>query len=220
LPCLWGSWCTAQRLANLAAGAPKDTGSALRAVIRSIAYQKVTTLSAFHTGTRLFGCRKAEAAELTPGATFWGASAPRGASRLHKALPAHAFAALGAAVGAATTVALVFLKVYAPVVAASLAFRAATNFVVSTPDAVPRAALGVPPTFPAKRLQSLAQANPGTEAKAAPRRAPPIHLIALPLERVPVASSLASSSKECSLVSVAIGSLHSPKGGTHQPRLS
>src|SRR5215208_3126721 len=47
-----------------------------------------------------------------------------------------------------------------------------------------------------KRLQSLAQATPGKEANAAPRRAPPIHLIALPLERVPVASSFASSSKE------------------------
>jgi hypothetical protein len=46
-----------------------------------------------------------------------------------------------------------------------------------------------------KRLQSLAQATPGKEAKAAPRRAPPIHLIALPLERVPLASPLASSSK-------------------------
>jgi hypothetical protein len=35
-----------------------------------------------------------------------------------------------------------------------------------------------------KRLQSSsAQATPGKEAKAAPRRAPPIHLIALPLER-------------------------------------
>src|ERR671912_239522 len=49
-----------------------------------------------------------------------------------------------------------------------------------------------------KRLQSLAQATPGTEAKAAPRRAPPIHLIALPLERVPLASPLASSSRESS----------------------
>ena len=47
-----------------------------------------------------------------------------------------------------------------------------------------------------KVLQSSAQASPGTEANAAPRRAPPIHLRALPLERVPVASPLASSSKE------------------------
>src|SRR5215212_5559369 len=57
-----------------------------------------------------------------------------------------------------------------------------------------------------KRLQSLAQATPGMEAKAAPRRAPPIHLIALPLERVPLASPLASSSKELCAVCVAIGS--------------
>jgi hypothetical protein len=42
----------------------------------------------------------------------------------------------------------------------------------------------------------LAQATPGKEANAAPRRAPPIHLIALPRERVPVASPLANSSKE------------------------
>src|SRR5215211_5822884 len=49
-----------------------------------------------------------------------------------------------------------------------------------------------------KRLQSSAQAIPGKEANAAPRRAPPIHLIALPLERVPLASPLASSSKESS----------------------
>src|SRR5215218_11281951 len=49
-----------------------------------------------------------------------------------------------------------------------------------------------------KRLQSSAQATPGKEASAAPRRAPPIHLIALPLERVPLASPSASSSKESS----------------------
>ena len=48
-----------------------------------------------------------------------------------------------------------------------------------------------------KRLQSSsAKATPGTEANVAPRRAPPTNLIALPLERVPVASPLASSSKE------------------------
>src|SRR5215208_2743094 len=49
-----------------------------------------------------------------------------------------------------------------------------------------------------KRLQSSAQAIPGKEANAAPRRAPPIHLIALPLERVPLASPFASWSKESS----------------------
>jgi hypothetical protein len=49
------------------------------------------------------------------------------------------------------------------------------------------------------RLQSLAQATPGTKANAAPRRAPPIHLMALPLERVPVASPFASSSKEVNM---------------------
>src|SRR5215211_8250251 len=49
-----------------------------------------------------------------------------------------------------------------------------------------------------KRLQSSAQAIPGKEANAAPRRAPPNHLIALPLERVPLASPFASWSKESS----------------------
>jgi hypothetical protein len=46
--------------------------------------------------------------------------------------------------------------------------------------------------------RSLAQATPGTEAKAAPTRAPLIHLSALPLEMVPSARPQASSSKECS----------------------
>src|SRR5215213_3194635 len=50
-----------------------------------------------------------------------------------------------------------------------------------------------------KCLQPSAQATPGTEANAAPRRAPPTNLIALPLETVPVASSLASSSKELAM---------------------
>src|SRR5918997_1817205 len=69
-----------------------------------------------------------------------------------------------------------------------------------------------------KRLQSSAQAIPGTEANAAPRRAPPIHLIALPLERVPVASPLASSSKELSVVCLAIGcSLPELRGSSAPP---
>lgn len=51
--------------------------------------------------------------------------------------------------GAAATVALVGLEVHAPISAATLAFRAAANLVISTPNAVPRAALGVPTTFPA-----------------------------------------------------------------------
>jgi hypothetical protein len=42
----------------------------------------------------------------------------------------------------------------------------------------------------------LAKATPGKEAKAAPRRALPTNLSALPLERVPLARALASSSKE------------------------
>src|SRR5215212_710427 len=63
-----------------------------------------------------------------------------------------------------------------------------------------------------KRLQSLAQATPGTEAKAAPRRAPPIHLRALPLERVPVASPLARSSKDWLVVCWLTCCPLSPKG--------
>ena len=124
------------------------------------------------------------------------------------ALPMHALLPLIAAVAAAATVILVYIKVYAPVFAATLAFRAATNLLISPPDAVLRAEHWefLLHSLP-NSLQSVAQATPGTEANAAPGRAPPIHLIALPLERVPVASPLASSSKELSVVCVAIGSL-------------
>jgi hypothetical protein len=69
-------------------------------------------------------------------------------STRRSARPAYALLSICTAVEAAATVALVCLEVYAPVVAAPLAFRAATNLVVSAPDAVPRAALGVPATFP------------------------------------------------------------------------
>src|ERR671920_1341301 len=64
------------------------------------------------------------------------------------ALTLHALLPLCTAVEAATAVALVCLEVYAPVVAAPLAFRAATNLVVSPPYAVLQAALRVPTTFP------------------------------------------------------------------------
>jgi hypothetical protein len=58
-----------------------------------------------------------------------------------------------------------------------------------------------------KPLQSSsAQAAPGTkEASALPTSPPPSNLNALPLERVPLASPLASSSKELSVDSLAIG---------------
>src|SRR3712207_2726808 len=49
-----------------------------------------------------------------------------------------------------------------------------------------------------------ARATPGMAASAPPRRAAPINRRALPRERVPLASSLASSSKARSLVSLAI----------------
>src|SRR5215217_2896141 len=52
---------------------------------------------------------------------------------------------------------------------------------------------------PSEHRSSSAQATPGTEANAAPRRAPPTNLSALPLERVPFASPLASSSKEVAI---------------------
>src|SRR5215211_5500781 len=47
-------------------------------------------------------------------------------------------------------------------------------------------------------LLGLAKAMPGMEASAPPTRAAPINLSALPLVRVPVASPLASSSRESS----------------------
>ena len=77
---------------------------------------------------------------------------PAAAHTIHALLP------LRAAVGAAPAVPLVGLKVYAPHSAASLAFRAAANLVISAPDAVLRAALGVPTTFPA---QTPATVRPG-----------------------------------------------------------
>jgi hypothetical protein len=54
-------------------------------------------------------------------------------------------------------------------------------------------------SLPKPLQSSSAKATPGTEASAAPRRAPPTNLIALPLERVPVASPFASSSKEVAM---------------------
>ena len=74
------------------------------------------------------------------------------------ALPTHALLPRGAAVEALATVALVSLPVDAPIAAAGLAGRAAANLVISTPDAVPGAALGVPPTFPS---QTPAVVGPG-----------------------------------------------------------
>ena len=49
-----------------------------------------------------------------------------------------------------------------------------------------------------------AHAMPGKEAKAPPTSAPPSNLSALPLERVPLASPLASSSKEDASVAVGL----------------
>jgi hypothetical protein len=83
---------------------------------------------------------------------LWGAAA--------LAHPTHALLPLRALVEAFATVILVSIKVYAPVVAATLAFRAAANLVVSSPDAVPRAALGVPPTFPAQTPAIVGPGNP------------------------------------------------------------
>ena len=132
--------------------------------------------------------------------TYWFAS---GAHPLHALLP------LLTAVEAFATVVLVSIKVYAPVVAAALAFRAAANLVVSPPDAVSSSSTG----------SSLLSSLPRTPAIVGPgctweegtrqllRRAPPIHLEAFPLGRVPLASPLASWSKEtlsCSSLSDAL----------------
>ena len=74
------------------------------------------------------------------------------------ALPTHAFLSLCAAVEAFATVTLAGLQVDAPVIAAGPAFGAGAHLVVPPPYAVPRAALGVPATFPA---QSPAIVGPG-----------------------------------------------------------
>jgi hypothetical protein len=77
------------------------------------------------------------------------------------ALPLHALLLLLTAVEAFATVILVSVKVYAPVVAAPLAFGAAANLVVSPPDAVPRAALRVPTTLPSQAPAIvIGQGNP------------------------------------------------------------
>ena len=81
------------------------------------------------------------------------------------ARPAYALLSLCTAVEALATVILVFLQVYAPalstgLLAEGLAFRAGANLVVSTPNAVPRAALGVPPTFPSQTPAIIRQGNP------------------------------------------------------------
>lgn len=67
-----------------------------------------------------------------------------------------------------------------------------------------------------KPLQSSssAKATPGKEANAPPTRAAPINLMALPRERVPLASPLASSSKEWLEVSWLTCAPFSPKDGT------
>jgi hypothetical protein len=68
-------------------------------------------------------------------------------------------------------------------------------------------------------LLGLAQAMPGMEASAPPTRAAPTSLSALPRVTLPLASPLASSSKERSLASGDIGYIHSQKGrGQGKPR--
>jgi hypothetical protein len=84
------------------------------------------------------------------------------------ALSTHALLPLIAAVEALAAVILVSIKVYAPVVAAVLAFRAATNLIVSPPNAVPRAALGVPPTFPAQTPAIVGPSNPWNGGQRSP----------------------------------------------------
>ena len=58
-----------------------------------------------------------------------------------------------------------------------------------------------------------AQAMPGMEASVPPTRAAPINLSAWPLETSPLASPLASSSKEPYLLASVIGAILSSRGG-------
>jgi hypothetical protein len=81
-------------------------------------------------------------------------------STRRSALPPYALLSLIAAVSAAAAVALVCLQVYAPVFAAGLALRAAANLIISPPNAVPRAALGVPTTFPAQTPAIVGPSHP------------------------------------------------------------
>jgi hypothetical protein len=76
------------------------------------------------------------------------------------ALPPHALLSLCTAVEAFAIVALICLEVYAPVLAATLAFRAGASLIISPPNAVLRAALGVPPTCPSQAPAIVAQATP------------------------------------------------------------
>src|SRR5215212_3183490 len=72
----------------------------------------------------------------------------------------------------------------------------------------------------AEQTPSWAAATRGTEASAPPTRAAPINLSALARETSPLASPLASSSKERSLASGVIGYILSPKVRDDQPRPS
>lgn len=104
--------------------------------------------------------------------------------------PAQALLSLIAAVEALATVILVSIKVHAPLSAASLARRAATNLVI------PRLTQFLEQHWESllhslpKRLQSSAQAIPGKEAKAAPRRAHPSTLEPCPSRGCPLRAPL------------------------------
>jgi hypothetical protein len=97
---------------------------------------------------------------------------------------------------------------YAASAAAGLAFGAAAHLVVPPPYAVLGAALAVPaaPATETPAIVVVRQGHPRHGGQRGPKEGPPIHLRALPLESVPVASPFASSSKERSVVCVAIGS--------------
>src|SRR5215213_3049963 len=81
------------------------------------------------------------------------------------ALPTHALLSRCTAVEAFATVILVSLEVYAPEATATLAFRAAANLIISPPNAVLRAALGVPPAFPSQTPAIIRPGYPWEGAK-------------------------------------------------------
>ena len=78
--------------------------------------------------------------------------------------------------------------------------------------------VGLPEGGPWGLPLCVAQAAPGMEASVPPSRAAPSNPNALRRETSPLASPLASSSKELALRSSFIGYTLSPKGGPRQPR--
>ena len=112
-----------------------------------------------HLGRCAAGDASVGDADLRVGAALsaYQRTATRAIASAH---PIHALLVLRAAVEAFATVIVVSIKVYAPLVAGGLAFRAVANLNISLPDAVPRAALGVPPTLPSQAPAIVGPSNP------------------------------------------------------------